>query len=169
MNRYNLVVLKNNNPFMKGDTLLSPYVYYRCLTPTENDNDSYMIYAEWFSQEEFDNLFEFAYDRIMREWETFGLVVAGKKLAYGAFKKKANVVKYSQHGRKPLHICYFHSERDIYGFYPWCRDTKEGSLKWAYENYVRTFEGDMLPFDHKNIQFGNWGTPIAFSNLRTLW
>ena len=97
MNRYNLVVLKNDRPYQHNEHIeFKPFKYYRCLPPEENES-MYMIYAEWFTQAEFDYLFEYAYD-----------------------------------------------------------------------NYVRVFEGDMLPVDQQFVQFGNWGTPIGYSNLRSL-
>ncbi len=169
MNRYNLVVLKNNRPYQHNEHVeFKPYKYYRCSTPTENDNEYYMVYAEWFTQAEFDYLFEFAFDRIIRDLHKFGLIVKGNPISYTAFKKRATTHKYEERGKKPLYLFTFHNGNDIYGFYPWCRDTKEGSLKYAYEQYLKVLDGNMLPVDQEMLQFGNWGTPIVFSNLRSL-
>jgi hypothetical protein len=169
MNKHNLVVLKQNKPHITKNYELIPHKFYRCLTPTENECDEYMIYAEWFTQAEYDELFETVYDRMIRDWERFGLIKNGKAIAYTPFKKLASVTRYDQRGTKPLYVVFFHHQTDIYGFYPTFRDTQELSLKYAYENFLRVLDGDMIPVDQLLVQFGNWGTPVAYSPLRTLW
>lgn len=72
MNKDNLVVLKSDKQLEFQTDILYPNKYYRCLKVTENKNVEYLIYGIKFDQKGFDDNFEFAYDRIMCDWEKIG-------------------------------------------------------------------------------------------------
>src|SRR6187551_631494 len=118
MKKNHLVVLKTTEPlFWEGEGFVLNQVY-RCLTPIENECDSYLINAFWFTQEEFDLYFEFAYDRIMRDWTALGFVKNDKAITFKAFKEYMDMHTYGSQTSN-LRIGYVGSRHSsLYNFYP---------------------------------------------------
>jgi hypothetical protein len=58
------------------------------------------------------------------------------------------------------------SESGRYGFYPKYRENQAKQLLAIYQWCLNVIEGDMDYFDFKYIQFGKYGIPIYYGNLR---
>lgn len=163
MEKHNLVVLKTPEPlFWEGERFDLNKVY-RCFTPPENGSDGmYMINAEWFSQEEFDLYFEFAYDRVIRDWNELNLLKDGKAISYAEFKRRVNVHTYGKQTNN-LRIGYVGiSKQNFYKFYPDLDGNKELQLKDMYNMYQYVLNGNMYYLDNHCIQFGSFGIGISY-------
>jgi hypothetical protein len=167
MNKENLVVLKGNEALKLQTDTMYPNKYYRCLKASENDNVQYCIYGIIFDQEGFDKYFEFAYDRIMRDWERIGLLKNGKAISKTAFKELANVDTYGKKNRN-LRIIFFGLPKEcMYGFYPPFCENKSKQLDNMYQWYGNVINASpycMSYFDGESIQFGNCGIPIVYTD-----
>lgn len=168
----NLVVLKGKNGVTINHTEFYPNKYYRCITLSESeDNEQTLIYGEVFHKEQFNELFEYATDRTLRDWEAIGLLVKDKKdgvakaISFTAFGKHADIHTYGR-GRNKMRILYFRNSREcIYGFYP-CNYTKVNDIRESYNMFLDTVLGNSEHLDDKSIQFGNRGIPLQYGDLR---
>lgn len=164
MDKNNLVVLKTTQPlFWESEGFKLNHVY-RCLTPKETESDSYLINAFWFTQAEFDLYFEFAYDRIIRDWESFGLIENGKPISFAKFKKLLDVHTYNKQTLN-LRLAFVGvSKVNMYKFIPIGYDNKAIQLRQMYErHYLETLKGNMIYFDAFKIKFGTFGVSVVYS------
>lgn len=165
MDENNLVVLKQTQmPFKNGHTAYNSNLFYRaCIL-----GDNIIVNGEPFTEQLFNEKFETAQSRILRDWTGMNMFKPnGLPLSKTAFGKLANIHTYGN-GRDNLKVLYFHTTREcIYGFYPMFRgETKAMSIKLAYGHYLDVINGNMDCVDSKLIQFGNCGIPIGYGNLR---
>lgn len=167
MDRENLVVLKGDKELILGSETLYPNKYYRCLKATEMDADSYFVDGNNMTHSFFEKYFEFAYDRIMRDWETIGLTKGGKLVNKTTFRELANVHTYGKQSNN-LRIIFFGLPKDcMYGFYPIYNENKAKQLNAMYSWCEQVIGGYMGYFDQDCIQFGKYGIPINYGDLRT--
>jgi len=166
MNKENLVVLKGDKALEFETDTMYPNKFYRCIKATENDNVQYCIYGIIFDQAGFDKNFEFAYDRVMRDWESIGLIRGGKLIPKSRFNFFANVHVYGKRSNN-LRIIFFGNPKDcMYGFYPAFSESQAKQLSAMYKWCENVIAGEMNYFDNDYIQFGNCGIPLSYGNLR---
>lgn len=171
MNRENLVTLKGKSTLIvKADgTMFEPNRNYRCVEVTRNKGREFLVYGVVFDETSFNQLFEYVYDKILREFKALGLVGENNKpITKKAFKERASVHQYGR-GKGMLNVLYFYikPKEYIYGFYPQFQgDSKAKCLENAYKMYLDLLNGDMEEVDFKNIQRGNSGVPIGYGDLR---
>ncbi len=165
MNKTNLVVLRSDKALEFESDTLYPNTYYRSIQMVENDQEEYVVYGISFRKAWFEANFEFAYDRIMRDWEKIGLLKNGKLVSKKGFKELANVHLFGKQTNN-LRIIFFGLPKEcMYGFYPEVRENQAKQLVSIYQWCKNVIEGDMSYFDMENIQFGNQGFPIYYRNL----
>lgn len=162
MKKTNLVVLKTTQPLFWEGQGFTPNQVYRCLTPIETESDSYMINAFWFTQSEFDLYFEFAHERVMRDWTELGFVKEGKAITFKAFKEYMDIRTYGKQTYN-LRIGYVGIPKEkYYKFYPIEYGNKQLQLRQMYEMYKYIIEENMYYLDNKFIQFGTFGISISY-------
>jgi hypothetical protein len=164
MKKNNLVVLKTSEPLIWETEHFALNRVYRCLEPVESgDEDNYMINALWFTKEEFEIYFEFAHDRVMRDWLTLGLVTAEHKpITLKEFKLRMDVHTYGKQMNN-LRIGFIGLSKDnLYKFYPIDNGNKQIQLRQMYEMYLYTVEGHPYYLDNRCIQFGTFGKHISY-------
>ena len=166
MNKENLVVLRGDKALEFQTDTMYPNTYYRCLKATENDDTQYCIYGIIFDQAGFDKNFEYAYDRIMRDWERIGLIKGGKLIGKTAFKELANVHTYGKQTNNLRIILFGLPKECMYGFYPIYSENKAKQLDAMYKWCIQVMEGYTGYFDQENIQFGRNGVPLSYGDLR---
>lgn len=158
----NLVVLKDSKTLTWQDDTLIPNKVYRCCTPTENGNDNYLIYGYWFTKAEFDLYFEFAYDRVIREWDSIGLIPNGKVLNFKDFKERVDLHTYGKNINH-LRIGYVgRLPQGLYSFYPRNCEVRAKQLRCMYSSYVGVVFQNMDAFDNGWIQFNSRGIKISY-------
>lgn len=166
MDKTNLVILKTSNELILGSDVLYPNTYYRCLDEEKNGEKSYYVYGINMHESLFNEYFEYAYDRIMRDWERIGLIQNDKLISKTAFKKLANVHIYGKQTNN-IRIIFFGIPNEcLYGFYPLYSENKAKQLDAMYKWCIQVMDGYMGYFDQQNIQFGNRGIPIGYGDLR---
>lgn len=164
MKKTNLVVLKTFEPLFWEGQRLDLNTVYRCLEPVESGDDhNYMIYAEWFTPEEFEMYFEFAHDRVMRDWLSLGLIKEGYKLiTFKEFKERMDIHTYGKQIDN-LRIGFIgESKENYYKFYPMVNGNKQIQLREMYEMYKYVVEGNPYYLDNRSIQFGTFGIHIGY-------
>jgi hypothetical protein len=168
MKKDNLVILRSDKALEFETDTMYPNRYYRCLKVIENDREEYIVYGIKFDKAGFENAFEFAYDRIMRDWERIGLIKNGKLVSKKGFKELANVHLFGKQTNN-LRIIFFGLPKEcMYGFYPKYRENQAKQLITIYQWCENVIEGNMEYFDFEYIQFGNQGFPIYYRNLRSV-
>lgn len=166
METTDLVVLKTALKATKNQTDYRANVFYRCCV----EPNGYLIHGEFFTKKEFDSLFEYVYDRVMRDFKELGMLGADNKpISRNKFNKLASVHTYGR-GRKALKIYYFYKDTHvkIYGFYP-SQGTKAENLQECYQWYLDIVSGNVEPLDgrfNRDVVFGNSGIPLAYGDLR---
>jgi hypothetical protein len=166
MNKGNLVVLRGDKALEFETDTMYPNKYYRCLKLEENGIEQYMVYGIVFDKEGFEANFEFAYYRIMRDWERIGLTIGGSLIGRTAFKELANVHLYGKQSNN-LRIIFFGLPKEcMYGFYPIYSENKAKQLEAIYKWCIQVMGGYTGYFDQENIQFGNCGIPLSYGDLR---
>ena len=86
-----------------------------------------------------------------------------KPLSYSGFKNRASVHKY---GKNYKVVFVGHPRQNLFGFYVmWGADSNV--MKEAYDLYVSLVKGDMTGYNEGDIQWGNCGIPISYSELRS--
>ena len=165
MREDNLVILRGFKPIEISNETYYPNKYYRSIALTEGDRTQILVFGKVFNKEHFDETFEFAHARVLRDWTEICLLKEGNKpLTKKAFNEQADVHVYGNRSSK-IRIIYFRNSREpIYGFYVY-NSTKAKDLKDAYEMYIETINGSTEYLDSKEIQFGNRGIPIAYGDL----
>lgn len=166
MNKDNLVILKASNELKLGSDTIYPNKYYRCLKDEEKGNARFYVDGINMSKDFFDEYFELAYDRIMRDWERIGLTKDGKLISKTAFKELASVHTYGKQTNN-LRIMFFGFPKEcMYGFYPIYSENKTKQLDGIYEWCKQVMDGNMNYFDTNHIQYGNKGIPLCYGALR---
>ena len=166
MNKTNLVVLRSDKALEFQTDTMYPNTYYRSLQVTENDREEYIVYGIKFDKAGFDEYFELAYNRIMRDWENIGLIKKGKLVSKKAFNELANVHLFGKQTNN-LRIIFFGIPKEcMYGFYPKYRENQAKQLITIHQWCENVIEGNMEYFDFEYIQFGNCGFPLTYGNLR---
>jgi hypothetical protein len=170
MKKENLVILKGKSTLIsKCGTRIEPNKHYRCIEISEGKRKEFLVYGIVFDETTFNELFIDLHTVIMNEFKTLGLLGANNEpMSKSLFKNQASVHQYGK-GKSMLNVLYFYgnSKECIYGFYPQFRgDSKAKCLENAYQMYLDLLNGDMDDFDCNDIQRGNCGIPIGFSDLR---
>lgn len=168
MDKSNLVILKGSNELKLGFDTLTPNKFYRCLKDSENGATSYFVYGINMSEEFFEAYFELAYDRIIRDWKSIGVIGSDGIITKKVFCEMADVHTYGKQTNN-MRIMYFGGKDCIYGFYPPFNENKVKQLDHMYRWYKEVVicgEYAMQYFDNREIQFGNCGIPLTFSDLR---
>jgi hypothetical protein len=160
MNKTNLVILRGNKELNLLGEPYYPNRLYRCLTPTEFESEEFLIHGNHVDMIDFDRYFEFAYNCVMREWESLGLIVNGKPITKKKFKELSDIHTYGK--RK---ILFIRNNEIIYGFYVYETNNVE-TLYRSYESYLDLFHGNTTYLDRAIIQRGNRGIPICGGNLK---
>jgi len=160
MDKTNLVILKADKQLILAEDTYQANRLYRCFTPTENGSEEFLIYGNNISYLDFDKYFEFAYNRVMREWESLGLLVNGKPISKAKFKALADIHTYGK--RKVLFI---RNSEIIYGFYVLETNNVE-TLYRSYEAYLDLLSGNTTYLDRAIIQRGNRGIPLSGGSLK---
>lgn len=168
MDKNSLVVLKGNKALEFEGEAMYPNRYYRCLKAIENDREEYVVYGIRFNKETFEATFEFAYDRVMRDWERIGLTKGGKLIGKTAFKELANVHQYGKQTNNLRIITFGFPNECMYGFYPIYSENKAKQLDAMYKWCIQIIDGYMGYFDQECIHFGNAGIPIGYGGLRVI-
>lgn len=164
MKKNNLVVLKTSEPLFWEGQRFDLNKVYRCLEPVESgDENNYMIYAEWFTKEEFDMYFEFAHDRVMRDWLALGLVTAEHKaITLKEFKLRMDVLTYGKQMNN-LRIGFIGQPKEnLYKFYPIADGNKQIQLRQMYDMYLYVLDENPYYLDNRCIQFGTFGKHISY-------
>ena len=166
MDKTNLVVLRGDKALEFQTDTMYPNTYYRCLKVEENDNEQYLVYGIVFDKTGFNENFEYAYDRVMRDWESIGLIKKGKLVSKKSFNELASVHLYGKQSNN-LRIIFFGLPKEcMYGFYPRFRENQAKQLLTIYQWCINVINGDMNYFDFDFIQFGQNGIPISYGNLK---
>ncbi len=162
----NLVVLKEGvKTFNTETTVFKPHTFYRSITLTDNDIIQTLVYGVVFGAD-FDEKFEFAQTRILRDFETLGIIVNGKVISKTAFGKLLDIHQYGKNNKNGFKIAYIstHPKELLYGFFPcFMGESKANTIRSAYQNVLNIIEGNMDCVDDSYVQFGNCGIPIGAS------
>lgn len=168
MTKTSLVVLRSDKELQFETDTMYPNTYYRSIQALENDVNEYIVYGIKFDQAGFDKNFEYAYDRIICDWETIGLIKGGKLIHKSKFNLYANVHVYGKRLNN-LRIIFFGNPREcIYGFYPRFSENQAKQLTEIYQWCENVIAGDVSYFENNDIQFGNCGIPLSYGNLRSV-
>ena len=159
-----LVIVKGNKPLQFKTDILKPNVFYRHLELKEGKKIEHLVHGIVFSDKDFFEKFEAAYQKVINDWNLIGLLKDGKSISKSQFKKLADIHTYGR-GKKSLNIWYFRNSIDIiYGFYP-----SQGNLKIqleeCYEWYLEMISGNLESIDNGDICFGNRGIPLCYGKL----
>lgn len=165
LKKENQVVLKSQDGFFYADTKFSANHFYRCIELSERKRSEFLVYGCIFSAKEFAEKFEYAIDRIKRDFVELGLLKPNHDvISKSLFSASADIHQYGT--RSKLHVWYFRNSKDrIYGFYP-SQGSKKDQLAECYQMYLETLNGNMDYLDCGDICFGNCGIPISYGKLR---
>lgn len=147
----NIGLLLSGN--FKGDK------FYRVLF--DSDKKGCIVYGEWMSMDDFNANFELVIPELQKR---LALLLGDKKVSFAEFKRRADVHTYGL-GLKAIKIVFIGTKNNRFGFYPMQGNMTE-SLKESYQLYVKLFEGDFEVIDSEDVQWGNCGIPISYSDLR---
>ena len=168
MTKTSLVVLRGDTALGFETDIMYPNTYYRSIQATENDHEEYIVYGIKFDKKTFEANFEYVYDKVIRDWESIGLIKGGKLIPKSRFKLFANVHVYGKRSNN-LRIIFFGNPREcMYGFYPIFSENQTKQLTKMYQWCENVIAGDISYFDDKDIQFGNCGIPLSYGNLRSV-
>ena len=167
----NLVILKEGvSTFEKSHTKFKPHTFYRSIILTNENRKEVLVNGEVFVNENFDNNFEFAHDRVMRDFKLCGLIKPnGEPVSKTAFKKLADNHQYTSRTIKSgLYKALFYTnvERGIYAFESAFKEPKKKFYDTVYSYFINIVNGEMDAIDNQLVQYGNCGIPLNFSNLR---
>lgn len=159
----NNVVLKTTEPLYWETSVLNVNKVYRCLPPKQSGDDhNYMIYAEWFTPAEYEQYFESAYDRVIRDWTELNLVKDGKPISYAEFKRRIDVRTYGSRTNNVRIGFIGKPKENFYKFYPIADGNKEKQTRQMYEMFLYTLDVNMYYLDNHSIQFGTFGIHVGY-------
>ena len=163
------VVLKSQDGFIYADNQFKSNTFYRCIQLSKGKRSEFMVYGCIFSAKDFKEKFEYAIDRIKRDFVELGLLKSNLSIiSKNLFSTSADVHQYGSKRSSSLHVWYFRISRDmIYGFYP-SQGSRAKQLAECYQMYLETLEGNMDYIDCGDICFGNCGIPISYGKLRVV-
>lgn len=156
MGKTDLVYLRPEKTLMLGDDLFKPNVCYRHV----QDGEKHIVYGNEIGELDFNNYFEYAYNRIVSYWISLGLIDNGKAVSKRRFKELADIHTYGK-----TKVLYIRGGENIYGFYSY-DTTNADCLKNSYNMFLETYYGNMYYFDRNEIQYGNCGIPLSGFKLR---
>lgn len=164
---WNLVVLKEKQGSFNTihcNTEFKQNKFYRANIMTNGDRKEVLVYGVIFSTD-FDDIFETAQTRILRDFEILGIIKNGKVVSKAAFAKILDIHQYGRTSQTGFKIGYLMNARElIYGFFPFFRgDTKANTIKQAYVSVLDIIDGNMDCVNDHHVQFGNCGIPISAS------
>ena len=92
----------------------------------------------------------------------------GETISFTKFKKIVDIHQYGN-GKRRVFILFVGVKDNKIGFYPpTC--TRVEMVKIAYEYLVDTITTDMKQeYLDENVQWGNYGIPLAYGNLRAIF
>jgi hypothetical protein len=127
----------------------------------------HVVFGIGYNAEHFNHYFKFWYDKVMTDWKLLGLLNEdGTVISKTAFGKLLDIHQYGN-GRTKKFIGYIHNREIVYQFYPmFTYGNKVDVLNDIYQTYVDTVGGDMDAIDDKNLNFGNCGIPVVYSDVR---
>ena len=167
MNKTDLVVLKGGfNSILQGVETLYPNKFYR---HCDMGDGNHLVYGCLFTSNEFNLYFEYAHDRVMRDFKTIELLKANNQpINKTSFKRLVDIHGYG-YGRNTKHIWFFRSSRNcIYGFYPEHGLNKREQLNECYRMYNELVNGFVDCLDDGGVKFGNCGIPLIYDELRVI-
>ena len=99
-----------------------------------------------------------------------GLIIGDKPVSFREFKERLQSIGYTR-GKYPLRIHLLGKPKEnLFGFYPYFKDTKAAEIREAYAMYVMLVAGYSSDYANDAIQWGNSGIPIGYGDLRyTEW
>lgn len=162
MDKTNLVYVRGGEAFEnESGYSFKPNRLYRSIKVSD---DEWVVNGYPFDDSTFKDCFQFAHERIIAQWSGMDLMKGDSPISKTAFKKLADVHEYVGR-RQKYRIVLFRNCIDImFGFYP-MNGTKAEAMDECYEMYCSVVNGNMEPFDDGDIQFGNRGIPISYSDL----
>lgn len=171
ISKNDLVILKEGvSTFEEGQVEFKPNTFYRSIILSNGNHKEVLVYGVVFVNENFDNIFEFAYDKVIRDFKLCGLIKPnGKPISKTAFGKLADIHSYTSYRTKSgLYKAFFYTQvkRGIYAFESSFKETKRSFLNTVYSYFICVINGNMDFIDNNLIQFGNCGIPLTFSDLR---
>jgi hypothetical protein len=163
MDRTDLVVLKGLESVQFKTDTLNPHRYYRHI----QIEDQHMVFGIIFDDDKFNDLFEFAHDRVIRDFQKIGILGSNlKPISKSLFAKLADIHTYGYGRKNVYHVWYFRNTREcIYGFYP-MQGNKKSQLNECYEYYLDLVNGNVESLDVCDVRFGNCGIPLVYDKLR---
>ena len=164
METENLVVLKGTEPVYMNTGVVKPNHFYRHIELSEGKRKEHLVFGFVFSDKEFNDLFELAHTRVLRDFKAIGILPeSGKPISKSAFTKLADIREYGK-----LRVWYFRNSRErIYGFYPMQGNKIENAIE-CYRWYLDLINGKMDSLDDGDVKFGNCGIPLAYGGLRVI-
>jgi hypothetical protein len=171
ISEFRLVVLKEGvstfNDAFSG-TEFKPHTFYRARVLTNENQKEVLIYGEIFVDEDFDNKFEYASERLMRDFKLCGLVKPnGKPVSKAKFKRDCQLHTYGRGQQKLFKALFFTmKDRQIYSFQTNLRENKTEFFQETYNQYLDIMDGDLEPIDNRLVQFGNCGIPLTYSDMK---
>lgn len=169
MNKFSLVYIKETNGgFTNIGIPFKPHTPYRCMIAEDNDEKEFLVYGEVFDEKTFNELFEFAYNRIMRHFETLGLVHIStnggiKPIGKKEFIERGYAVKYGK-GKDSFWTLYYytHPKELMYRFSPtFSGGSKAVQMTNLYNDFIELVNGNLQAIDDNEIEFGNCGLPLG--------
>ena len=164
----NLVVLKKDVRVLVVGVNLTKFesnIYYRSIM---FESGEAIINGELIVN--YDKNFETVQQRMLRDFETLGIIVNGKVISRTAFSKILDIHKYGR-GKDRLSIGYVmrNPKEMMYGFFPSFKgESKFNTIKIAYSYVLDIIEGYMNCVDTNLVQFGNCGIPLSASSSTRL-
>jgi len=158
----NLVILREGVDVPIVETLNFQHnKFYRSIRLEEGSTTNTMVNGVIFGAD-FDKYFEFAHTKIMRDFQTIGLLKDNlKPLSKTAFKERIHIQEFSTKGLYRA-FAYVHPKELLYSFDTPFKETKKSFLDAIYGYYVDVCNGIMDMVDQEFIKFGNSGIPITY-------
>lgn len=169
-----LVVLKEDvESFIvePSGTEFKQHTFYRAIQLENENQKEVLVFGEVFINEDFDNRFETAHERIMRDFKLAKLIDEnGKPISKTKFKKLCDLHEYSS-SYKSKHKLFkgrfvTFKDRGIYTFQTNFRENKKEFFDTTYKMFMDIIDNDLYPIEYKTVQYGNCGMPLTYTNLR---
>lgn len=152
--RQGLAVLDYNGIQFKANK------FYRCDVDT---GFPYIIFGTNVSQDVYENCFETAHARVLRDFKTLSLIDNNNKpISKTLFKSAFFQQVFRGRNRVILYVYYFytHPKELCYAFYP-DEDKKPTTITQCYNWFLELVNGNMESLDSTDVVFGNSGLPIG--------
>lgn len=103
-------------------------------------------------------------EQLFENLKRLGLVNGSVPISYSGFKNRASIHRY---GKKHKIVFIGHPKENLFGFYT-MYGTDSDVMKEAYEIFIRVLKGGTRDYELGDVQWGNAGIPISYSNLRQI-